>query len=283
MCSLPVRPELDDPKKVERISLARTVSVGIPPYFLTIVLIIFALGCRFGSNILPPKSDSDATAESPATPQEPIFRDDFNGQLNPAWAWQNEDVTHYKINEDGWLEITGGSESILAGGQQTNLLWMQLPEGDFVISIHLKSQPLFDFQRAGILLFKNSEQYVSLSRGYCMQCVLGGSGIFLEYISKGGRTRYAVATDATDLYLMLIRGRGVLSGFYATEASQWQNIANLENDIRFERVALSVTNDSTWDEGYDVVGMFDYFEIRSVFHQKPAPLWDVTKVTTFLH
>lgn len=62
------------------------------------------------------------------------------------------------------------------------------------------------------------------------------------------------------------------SGFYAVKTDQWQYIASLDNDIRFERVALSVTNDSAWDEGYDVVGMFDFFEIRPSFHQKPTPI-----------
>jgi len=205
-------------------------------------------------------------------PVMPTFRDDFSGQLNPDWNWQNEDVSHYKVNEDGWLEITGGSENILAGEQQTNLLWTSLPEGDFVISIHLKSQPLFDFQQAGLLLYEDSENYISLSRGYCMQCVLGGSGVFLVYNFKGDRVSYASATDVTDLYLMLIRVGGVISGFYATESGRWLQVASLHNGSRFYHAGLSVTNDSTWNEGLDVIGMFDFFEIRPAFHQKPTPI-----------
>lgn len=216
-------------------------------------------------------SGSDATAETPTTPESVIFRDDFTDQLNPAWTWQNEDTSRHRVNKEGWLEITGGDESILAGGRQTNLLWIPLSEGDFVISVHLVSQPLFDFQRAGLLLYQDSEHYISLSRGYCMQCVLGGSGVFLEYSLDGNGGRYTSATNANDLYLMLVREREVVNAYYAVEAGQWQHIASLENEIRFERIVLSVTNDTAWNNGYDVVGMFDYLEIQRPAQLPPTP------------
>ena len=261
------------PKKIAAISPTRVICTRI---FYSIILIFPAIGCNTApiSNTPSLENGSDTTPRVSPTmiPVMPTFRDDFSGQLNPDWKWQNEDASHYKVNEDGWLEITGGSENILADEQQTNLLWTSLPEGDFVISIHLKSQPLFDFQQAGILLSDDSGQYVSLSRGYCMQCVLGGSGVFLVYNLEGNRVRYASATDATDLYLMLIRVGGVISGFYATEAGQWRQVASLRNGSRFYHVGLSVTNDSTWNEGLDVIGIFDFFEIRPSFHQKPTPI-----------
>ena len=104
-----------------------------------------------------------------------------------------------------------------------------------------------------------------------MQCILGGSGVFLEYNLNGSRGRYTAAADATDLYLMLVIEQGVVSSFHAVVAEQWQHLASLENDIHFKHVALSVTKESEWDNGYDIVGMFDFFEIRPSFHQEPTP------------
>jgi len=175
------------------------------------------------------------------------------------------------VSRDGWLEITGGDSSILAGRQQPNLLWVALPEGTYEISIHLKSRPLFDFQRAGLLLYQDARHYISLSLGHCLQCVLGGRGIFLEFNLNGNRGKYAAPTDATDLYLRLLSEHGAVSAFYAAEAGQWQHIASLQNDIGFEYAALSVTNDSIWDTGYDLVGLFDYFEIRRPTEVVPTP------------
>ena len=264
-------PQMDSAKRIVRTVTAKDASVRI--LSLMTILVFLTMGCRLISEVLVPGNESSSAAGTAAPPtlEGPIFRDDFNGQLNHSWEWENEDASRYKVNEDGWLEITGGSENILAGGQQTNLLWMPLPEGDFVISIHLKSQPLFDFQRAGLLLYEDSENYISLSRGYCMQCILGGSGVFLEYNLNGSRGRYTAAADATDLYLMLVIEQGVVSSFHAVVAEQWQHLASLENDIHFKHVALSVTKESEWDNGYDIVGMFDFFEIRPSFHQEPTP------------
>jgi beta-xylosidase len=219
-------------------------------------------------------NDSRLVFEALSNSSFPVFRDDFdNGHLNSTWTWQNRNTSAYKII-DGWLEITGGSESILTGGEQPNLLWQTLPHGDFVIVIHISSQPLFDFQKTGLILFADTDNYISLSRGYCMKCVLGGSGIFLEHSLNGDRARAAVATDATDLFLMLIRTGGFISAFYSVEAEQWHVIKNIKTSILFEQVGLSVTNDSMLEFGYDVVGKFDFFEIRPFFHpeKKRIPL-----------
>jgi len=197
--------DLDKPKKTAVFSSAWVICTRI---FYSIILVFLAIGCNTvpisDTPSLENGSDTAPRVSPTMIPVMPTFRDDFSGQLNPDWKWQNEDVSEWKVNENGWLEITGGDESIMAGGQQTNLVWVPLPEGGFEISIHLKSQPLFDFQRAGLLLYEDSENYVSLSRGYCMECVLGGNGIFLKYSLNGSRGRYTAAANAVDLYLMLV-------------------------------------------------------------------------------
>ncbi len=70
---------------------------------------------------------------------------------------------------------------------------------------------------------------------------------------------------------MLIVEDGAVNAFYALEEAQWQHIASVKNDIRFERAALSVTNDTASNTGYDLIGMFDYFEIRSPTQIAPTP------------
>lgn len=148
---------MDSAKRIARDPSVRAVFIPILS-FITI-LVFIAMGCRLTSNILSSRNGSDANAgtTSIATPEEPIFRDDFNSQLNPEWVWQNEDTSRYRISDNGWLEINGGDESILAGGHKANVLWIALPKDDFEISIHLKSQPLFDFHRVGLLLYEDSD------------------------------------------------------------------------------------------------------------------------------
>ncbi len=249
-------------------------------YFL-IILTCILLACNpfFAGERLPAgPTESQSSTAPEATPESPIFRDDFNGALSSAWMWDNKDASRYKV-ENGWLEITGGNESILNDEKQTNLLWIALPEGNFEMSTHVKSQPLLDYQRAGLLLYQDSNHYIALSQGYCMRCLPNGKGVFLEYSLAGRRGEYSTAFDGDDLYLMLIVEQGAVSAFYAAKEGQWLHIASLENDIRFERAALNVTNDRTWDRGYDIVGMFDYFEIRRPTRITPTPTRDLFQQT----
>ncbi|MCC7119078.1 MAG: hypothetical protein IT310_11175 [Anaerolineales bacterium] len=200
-----------------------------------------------------------------------LFHDDFQNQLNPLWAWENEDASRWRINQRGWLEITGGDQSVLAGAPQSNLLWLPAPKINLIITTRLKTQPLFNYQQSGLLLFNTAGRYISLSRGYCQECVLGGSGIFLEHNLEGKRVRLALPSEATELSLMFIQTNASVGAFYALETGNWQNFITLQNPQPLERVGLSVTNDSAWEEGYDVIGQFDYFEMRPLFHQIPMP------------
>lgn len=250
---------MHEPRRIAGVSAMRVIFCR--GYGFLIILVLVATGCRLAYGIRAPKNFPQTTAELRTPVQGSLFRDDFIGQVDPAWSWQNEDASRYKL-EDGWLEITGGDESMLVDGQQTNLLWMSLPEGDLEISIRLISQPLFDYQQVGLLLYHDSENYISFSHGYCTQCVLGGEGVFLEYSLNGDYGRLAASVSASDLYLTLIVDQGVVLSFYAIDASSRQYLASQKIGVNFERVALSVTNGSKWDEGYDIVGRFDYFEIR---------------------
>lgn len=221
-----------------------------------------------------PKFEPEANSITGASAiaQNLVFYDDFQRQLNPAWTWENEDASRWQINSNGWLEITGGDASRALGAAQLNLLWMPAPQAEWTITTRLETQPLFDYQQAGLLLFDEAGRYLALSRGYCQECVLGGNGIFLEHNLTGERVRLAFPTEATDMYLMLIQTPDSIGAFYALQTGPWQSVANLQNSLPFERVGLSVTNDSRWEEGYDVIGKFDFFEIRPSFHQTPPPL-----------
>ncbi len=242
-----------------------------PIYIALSVMILPIVQCGEPANSVSQAGNSALVFEIPSDPGFPVFRDDFDGgYIDPAWTWQNREASTYQI-KDGWLEITGGSESFLTGGEQTNLLWQTLPQGDFVLTIRLKAQPLFDFQRSGIILFTDADNYVFLSRGYCMQCVLGGSGIFLEYNLDNDKARAAVSTDSTEMFLMLIRTGNGIGAFYSVENGLWKNLANIETRFPFAYVGLSVTNDSQWEQGYDVVGGFDFFDLRPFFHPENRP------------
>lgn len=99
-----------------------------------------------------------------------LFRDDFNGELQPGWEWENENPDKWTFTDDGWLQIVGEFNSLISQNQQSNLLWYPLPEGDFVITVHLKTKPFENFHQAAIFIYEDPENYITLNRGYCDLC-----------------------------------------------------------------------------------------------------------------
>lgn len=205
------------------------------------------------------------TVAPTATPLYQVFRDDFSGSLQPGWTWENEKPDRWKVSEDGWLQILAEDQSALAGEAQSNMLFRDLPEGDFVVTAHITSAPDSNFQQAAIYLFEDLNSYVALNRGYCEPCFPGqGNGIFVDYKINGdfiwsGDLRAQV--DEVDVYLRLVSKDKILYAYYALAPDDWQLLTRLGDFFEFKRVGLGVTNADQAENGSDLVGSYDYFEI----------------------
>lgn len=197
-----------------------------------------------------------------ATPENQIFRDDFSGALQPGWTWENENSNRWIITSDGWLQILGEDTALLYGQAQSNLLWRELPAGNFAITVHLKAVPVANFQQATIYLYEDTQNFVAINRGYCSPCGTKGNGVYMENKIGGAGSLYMIALQETDLYLMLKFENNVITGSFATKPDQWQRLGRFGNYFVFKRVGLGVTNcDRESNDNADLVGLFDYFEI----------------------
>ena len=209
-----------------------------------------------------PPTAPPPTVEPAATPENQIFRDDFTGSLQPGWEWENENPARWTFTDDGWLQIMGEDSSLLNEQPQSNLLWRTLPGGDFIITIHLKTQPLSNFQQATLYLYEDIENYVAINRGFCGLCDTGGNGYYFEYKISGASGAYSAKTEATDVYLRLTREGDVISGYYGTAPDKFERIGRYGGSyFNFEKVGIGVTNSDPKGIEGDLVGQFDYFEI----------------------
>lgn len=187
-----------------------------------------------------------------------LFRDDFEGKLQPGWEWENENADKWTFTDDGWLQIIGESDNLLRENRQNNLLWYPLPAGDFVITVHLNTKPFENFQQTAIYIYQDPENYVTINRGYCDLCPTGGGGFYMDYEINGQMGSYNTATDAEDVYLRLESKDNTISGYYATAPDQWERLGRFGNFFQFTKVGIGVSNVRAAN---DVVGQFDYFEI----------------------
>lgn len=199
-----------------------------------------------------------------ATPENQIFRDDFSGELQPGWTWVNENPDRWKITDDGWLQILA-EDGYLVDGTQSNLLFRDLPEGNFAVTVHLIAAPDSNFQQAAIFLYEDVHSYVAINRGYCEPCFPGkGNGIFVDYKvndqfrwSSGLRTQI----DSIDVYLRLVSKDKIIYAYYALLPDEWQLLTRLGEFFEFTKVGLGASNIDNGGVDSNLVGSYDYFEI----------------------
>jgi hypothetical protein len=240
-------------KKMKKIAKYSFISVLLSCTFILVLFQKVQADREFNT---PVQSSVTPTATA-AIVDEEIFRDDFTKELQPGWTWENEDKTKWEITDDGFLEIKGGHDSLITHNQQVNLLWHELPDEDFSVSVHLATDPRENFQQAAIFLYEDPQNYVTINRGYCGPC--GGSGFYMDYKIGGSKGTYRVSSTKTDVYLKLESKDKIISGFYATQPDKWIRLGRFGNFFSFKKVGLGVTNGA--DTKVKILGKYDWFEI----------------------
>lgn len=212
--------------------------------------------------VLPTETALPTLAPTPL-PEGTIFRDDFVGSLLPGWTWENENAARWTVTGDGWLQIIADDPSLLAGQPQVNTLWLDLPDGDFVISVHVQTQPTANFQQAAIFLFEDVDNYVAINRGYCAPCFSGqdGNGIFMDYKLNGESGAYKQHVEESDVYLRLVFEDNIISAYYALAPDAWERLGRFGNYFKFARVGLGAANIDFEGRNEDLVALYDYFEV----------------------
>jgi len=201
------------------------------------------------------------TIQLSPTPEGQIFRDDFTTALGEGWTWENENKDNWSITSDGWLQIVGQNDLLISSGKQSNLLCRSIPEGDYEISTHIKTNPVANFQQSAIYLYQDPENFITINRGYCDLefCFTGGNAYYMDYKVNGTTGTYRMATKDTDVYLKLEQSNGVLTGYYSNTPDEWTRLGRFGNYFTFTKVCIGAGNGA--DVNSNVVGLFDYFEI----------------------
>jgi len=202
-----------------------------------------------------------------ALPEGIIFRDDFDGQFQPGWTWINEDTDKWSFVEGGWLESIGDDKAFYIEEDfgMVNFLTRDIPDGEFVITVHVQSNPSENFQQAAIYIYEDQDNYIALNIGYCEPCKTGGPGFYMETFIDNNpfEDAYMVERSATntDVYLRLVNKGGSVTGYYAIAPGEWQRVGAFGNYFDFKYVGLGTTNSNLEGVDQDIVSRFDYFEI----------------------
>jgi hypothetical protein len=174
----------------------------------------------------------------------------------------SENMQKWSITGDGWLQITAEDGTLLANGTQTNLLWHELPQGDYAVTVHINGLPSANFHQVAIFIYEDANNYITINSGFCDMCQTGGPGVYMDYKVSGQVGTYMVKYEPDDLYLQLVSKDKMISGYYGTSLDAMTRIGRFGNYFDFKKVGIGVSNCGSESRGKPaLVGKYDFFEI----------------------
>ena len=175
---------------------------------------------------LPPPTD---TPQPSPTPDPLLFRDGFDGALDPAWQWMHEKPAYWSLTKaPGWLRIMARSGGV-ASGTMNNLLVQKAPDGNFQLQTALKFMPAGNYQIAGLLIYESPKQHIQFGRAFCNAKACAGDGFYLDLITGGNLVpeNFATAAPKTDIVFLRLDRQGNDYTAYASEnARDWRLIGS---------------------------------------------------------
>jgi cytochrome c len=195
------------------------------------------------------------------TPESQLFRDDFDGAIDPGWKWTKENKKTWSLtNKPGWLEIIAGKGAVFA----RNLLFRPIPEGNFELETKLIFEPTANYQIAGLIIYFNNTNLILFGRAYCNRrpaCV--DDGFYMDMLIKGKAPdgNFATPAPGTDTVFLRLRREGdSYTSYYSEDGSQWTKIGTHASTMKPKFVGLATGQSMS----STLPAQFDYFVINKI-------------------
>jgi Caspase domain/Protein of unknown function (DUF1349) len=206
-----------------------------------VTAVVIALGAVTGSALWffvlqdpspgPSSAASSSTASSTTAAGCGAVNEEFD-TARPAPGWEQHNSGRFAVR-DGAMAITASDgadvRSDLQGAVTAPFLARTL-RGDFSIETTVTVDPQYSYQAAGLLLYRDRENYVRLERGFGSQ-----GAIAFEYAADGRHTKLhgpfsgdtnPINTSATVVGLRLVRTGKSIKGFWRQPgATTWQELS----------------------------------------------------------
>ena len=254
--------------------------------YLVLICILFTVGCGVpspsDSTQVPANLFSQVTNISPggvtpaiASPTSQgslfadlgtvLFRDDFDGSLDPEWDWVREDASKWSLTAfPGSLQVIVGPGHVNSSNN-SNLLVRAIPAGNFVLETKVVFQPVANYQFAGLIIYESPSNFVQVGRAYCAgeipRCI--GDGFYMDYYEGGSfvAPNYSQSfTENTPVYLQLIRRDTSYTLQTSTDGEIWTLCGTTTSNMIPLQIGL-VTGQNT---SVELPAAFDYFEISTL-------------------
>ena len=152
--------------------------------------------------------------------------DEFNSAtLDSAWSWVRQDSANWSLTENpGSMRIKCQSGDLWGGmNNAKNLLLRNAPSGDWTMTTKLSFNPSQNYQQAGLMVYKDDDNYVRLTRHYGDY---SGTG-HIETVKEisGAPVSTDLASSDTSVYLKIVKSGITYTMSYNTDGgSSWTQV-----------------------------------------------------------
>jgi beta-xylosidase len=154
-----------------------------------------------------------------------------------GWQWIDPDEKNVPTPHDvkkGVLSVQIPSGKDLYGENRTAPRYVKAITGDFQIETRVRFQPTGNYQGAGLLLYKDDNNYIRFERAYG-GIGGGGSGLRIDVRTtdeyKTVTTPNDIQTDVGEVELKIVRsGRSFIMFWREDENGEWREAGEYESD-----------------------------------------------------
>jgi beta-xylosidase len=178
-----------------------------------------------------------------------------------GWLWIDPDFKSSPSRKNlkkGVLSVTIPAGKDLYGDNRTAPRYIKAIKGDFQIETRVKFSPIANYQGAGLLIFKDDNNYLRFERAYGG---VGGGGSGLRIDVRTGDEHMALATpndiqtDLPEVEMKLVRsGRTLIAYWREDENSEWREAGEYESDypdtVFAGLIACNTAIETTVEFGY---------------------------------
>ena len=165
----------------------------------------------------------------PLVAEEVVFEDPFTSSLGDGWHWVRENKDAWRIDESGLHLRSMGGALWRTDNSGPNVLLRRLPDwknAALIVEVTLRSQPVGDFEHAGLVLYYDDDHYINIVREhYTKDQPFNNQQVVGMGVERNARTQVAnsIACRAEDVQLRLFIASDVVRADFRTSTkTRWR-------------------------------------------------------------
>jgi hypothetical protein len=214
-----------------------------------------------------PPATPTATLTPEAGPKSDnlIIREDFNGNFDSEWNWIRAGDNQWNLMEKpGFLQVylTRTTQVYESSPDTLFLHWIEVE--NFEIITRVLFEPERNFQKVGLVIYEDRDNYVALLRAYADVGDNPGNAIYFDNISLSapvyGDINYhnysTPITNPSEVYLRLKRDGNTYIAYYSLDGQSWIRIGEHTSPIEPVSYGFLIGKSDQ-----PISAAFDYFEL----------------------